>query len=72
MDSVYLLWYVKAPDSDDEDELLVGVCDSEKKAQNAIERLKDKPGFVTAPEGFQIHRYEVNQDHWTDGFVATN
>jgi hypothetical protein len=25
MDSVFILWYVDAPDSDNEDELLIGV-----------------------------------------------
>lgn len=36
-----------------------------------IIRLSDKPGFVTSPEGFQVHANELNRDHWTEGFVVT-
>jgi hypothetical protein len=69
MDSVFLLWYVRAPDTADEDELLIGVYSTEEEARIAIERLKDKPGFVDAPNGFQIHLYKINRDSWTEGFI---
>lgn len=72
MDSVFLLWYVHAPDSADEDELLIGVYGTEEEAKAAIARLKDKPGFVSATDGFQIHPYEMNRDHWTEGFITTD
>ena len=71
MDSVFLLWYVHAPDTDDENEFLIGVYNTEEEAKTAIERLKDKPGFVNARDGFQIHPYEINRDHWTEGFIFT-
>ena len=35
----------------------------------AKERLGQKPGFVDTPEGFEIHEYQLNQDHWTEGYV---
>ena len=70
MNSVFLLWYVKAPDSDDEEEFLIGVYDQEGETKDAIERLKDKPGFVDAPDEFHIHRYEVNPDHRTEDFIS--
>ena len=70
MDSVFLLWYVYAQDSDDEDEMLIGVYSTEQEANAAIERLKDKKGFIDDPLGFSVHRYELNRDHWTDGFVV--
>ena len=69
MDSVFLLWYVHAPDSANEDEIFIGVYSTEEEAKTAIERLKAKPGFADAPEGFQIHPYEINRDHWTEGFI---
>ena len=71
MDSVFVLWYVRAPDSADEDELLIGVYRTEEAAKDAIERLKGKPGFADAPDGFQIHPYELNRDHWSEGFAVT-
>jgi len=71
MDSVLLLWYVHAPDSHDENELFIGAYRTEEDARAAIERLKNRPGFVNAPEGFQISPCEINQDHWTEGFIFT-
>jgi hypothetical protein len=72
MDRVFLLWYVQAADTADEDELLIGAYSTEKEARAAIERLKDKPGFVIAPQGFQIHPYKLNRDDWTEGFVLVD
>jgi hypothetical protein len=69
MDDVYLLWYVREVDSGD-DELLIGVYRAEADAEAAIARLRGKPGFSTVPDGFQIRPYELNRDHWVDGFVA--
>ncbi|MGO9641253.1 MAG: SPOR domain-containing protein [Candidatus Acidiferrales bacterium] len=67
-----MLWYVHAPDSADEDELLIGAYSTEEEAKAAIDRLKDKPGFANAPSGFQIDPYEINRDHWTEGFLLTS
>ena len=67
MDAVTLLWHVSGP-SDREDELLIGVYRSTEDAHAAIERLKTKPGFADTPDGFHTARYELNVDHWTEGF----
>ena len=67
---VHLLWYVNEMAEREDAELLIGVYSSETEAKSAIQRLKDKPGFGTFPEGFQIHAYELNRDHWTEGFVV--
>ncbi len=64
MKSVHLLWHVH-----DDDEILIGVYETSGDAISAKERLKQKPGFVNSPEGLQIIEYEVNQDHWTEGYV---
>jgi hypothetical protein len=70
MDSVFLLWYVREVNGD-EDELLIGVYSTEDGAKDAISRLKGKPGFVDCPDGFQIHPYALNRDDWTEGFIST-
>jgi hypothetical protein len=67
-DSVFLLWHVHKVDDTDE-EKLIGVYRSEQDAKAAIQRLAKKPGFVTTPDGFQYEKYELNRDHWTEGFV---
>ena len=65
--SVFLLWHVREPDGNEE-ELLIGVYGTEADAKSAIERLRSKAGFVDAPEGFRINRYELNRDHWEEGY----
>jgi hypothetical protein len=69
MDSVFLLWYVRLGDTDDEDELLIGCYSTEAEARAAVERLKMKPGFVDSPDSFQIHPHQINRDSWTEGFI---
>src|SRR5207253_5733391 len=63
--SVHLLWHVH-----NDDEKLIGVYKTNADAVAAKERLRQKSGFVDTPEGFQIHEYELNQDHWTEGYVS--
>ena len=63
--SVHLLWHVR-----NEDEKLIGVYATNADAVAAKERLRQQPGFVDTPEGFEIHEYELNQDHWTEGYVS--
>lgn len=67
--TVHLLWFVKEmPEGEEDIELLIGVYSSESEARAAIERVNDKPGFADLSEGFQICEYELNRDHWTEGF----
>jgi len=72
MNSVFLLWYVRDEGQNDEDKFFIGAYSTDWEARDAIERLKGKPGFVDAPDGFQIFPYELNKDHWTEGFVFTD
>lgn len=68
-DKVYMLWFHPEPDEDQEDGLLIGIYGSESSASAAIERLKDKPGFIDFPKGFRIYSREIGRDSWTEGFV---
>jgi hypothetical protein len=67
--SIQLLWFVRERDQGEDTELLIGVYETEQLAQAAIERLRGQPGFVRYPQGFQICSYELNKDHWTEGFA---
>jgi hypothetical protein len=69
MNSVFILWYVRNKDTDDEDPLLIGVYRTKDDANAAIDRLVTKPGFVDAPAGFEYHECEINKDDWTEGFI---
>ncbi|HTZ97024.1 MAG TPA: hypothetical protein VMB18_11540 [Terriglobales bacterium] len=68
--AVHLLWFVHEEAEGNDEALLIGVYSTEEKAKAAIQRLRDKPGFCRQAEGFQIHTYEVDHDHWTDGYIV--
>lgn len=69
---IHLLWFVKEmPEGEENIELLIGVYSSEAEARAAIGRVKDKSGFADYQQGFQVCPYELNHDHWTEGFKVT-
>jgi len=61
--SVYLLWYVRG-----DDELLIGVYESDDMASAAKARVRPKPGFAEGVGAFEVAEYQLNQDHWTEGY----
>ena len=48
----------------------IGVYSSRGAAEAAIARIADQPGFTDYPEGFAIDEYQVDKDHWVEGFVS--
>ncbi|MGN6058985.1 MAG: DUF7336 domain-containing protein [Sphingomicrobium sp.] len=69
-DRVYPLFHVRSDDEYGDDAKLIGVYSSEDEARQAIARLADQPGFRDHPNGFQFEPYELNKDHWSEGFVS--
>jgi hypothetical protein len=78
---VYVLHHVHL--LGDEDEVkLIGVYSTEERARAAAGRLASQPGFSDYPklldldddprEGFEIAEYEVDRDHWTEGYVTVD
>ncbi len=65
--TVYLLWHTDSYG----DEKLIGVYATRSGASLAIGRVKDKPGFSGGGE-FEIAEYELDKDHWTEGFARHN
>ena len=60
---------------------LIGAYRSSAAARAAIERLRTQPGFCDHPRlldprsdgeaaEFYIGQYELDKDHWTEGFVT--
>jgi hypothetical protein len=70
MASVFLVQHVHELDDDREDVKLIGVYSSQAKAQAAVERLRDAPGFSAAQGGFHIEEYPLDKDHWTEGYIS--
>ncbi|GLK45641.1 hypothetical protein GCM10017612_35610 [Novosphingobium resinovorum] len=70
MEAVFILHHVRADDEYGDDAKLIGAYRTESDAKAATERLSGQPGFVDHPEGWQIDRYVLNHDQWSEGFVG--
>jgi hypothetical protein len=68
-DAVFVLQHAYELDNGTDEVKMIGVYTSQQAAESAILRLRKQPGFAAHPDGFHISRYELNKDHWTEGFV---
>ena len=69
MDKVFVLHHVRRDDEYAENAKLIGIYRSQEAVDAAIARLAGQPGFRDYPEGFQAEAYELDKDHWSEGFV---
>jgi hypothetical protein len=67
---VFVLEHVHVHDDGEEDYKLIGVYSTREGAQQAIDRLKLKPGFCDGPEGFSINAHVLDEGSWTSGYVT--
>jgi homoserine kinase type II len=65
---VYVLQHVHPLEDDEEDVKFIGVYSSRENAQAAIARLSQAPGFSDALAGFHIDEYQLDRDHWVEGY----
>ncbi len=49
---------------------LLGVYGTRDKANAAIEHYRTLEGFAKYPDGFHLEMYELDKEHWQEGFVA--
>mgnify|MGYP006908289118 CR=1 FL=1 len=66
---VFVLQHVNVHPNGIENVKMIGVYSEEKYAKEAIRRLNCKPGFSDSPSQFFIDAYELDHDHWSEGFV---
>ncbi len=69
MNSVFVLQHSYEQDEYDETKF-IGVYSTKIEAENAINRLSKQNGFKYRTDGFVIDEYELDKDHWTEGFVT--
>lgn len=69
MSAVFVLQHQYETEEGEEEGKMIGVYTSREEAFAAIARLRGKPGFAQHPDGFSVDEYELNEDHWTEGFV---
>ena len=70
MKSVFILQHERQKDLDNEDVKIIGIYSTKENAEKTIEKYKRKnlPGFKDYPDSFNITKYEIDKDHWTEGF----
>ncbi|WP_294266555.1 hypothetical protein [uncultured Chryseobacterium sp.] len=51
-----------------DDERMIGVFSSKEKAEQAVEELKTKEGFILHPDDFDISELDLNDLLWKSGF----
>jgi hypothetical protein len=67
---VFVLQHVARKGSESGDIKLIGVYSTESAAREAISRLTPQPGFTDYLDGFYIDMYELDHDHWVEGFAS--
>ena len=79
--SVYVVQHLHIQEDGNECVKMIGVYESRKASEDAVQRLASKPGFKDFPtiidplhdedaSGFYVDEYTIGEDHWTDGFVT--
>lgn len=66
---VWLLWHGDDISDDTPDAKLLGVYSSEEAARQRIARCSGVPGLGEHPEAFELSRYELGRDEWSEGYV---
>ena len=69
MKTVFILQHSYELDNYDETKL-IGVYSTKEQAELAINRLKEMNGFKYYPDAFEISEYELDKDHWIEGFAT--
>ena len=69
MKSVFILQHCYEHEYGHDEIKFIGAYSSEQKADETIKRLKNVGGFRDYPvDCFFIDKYEIDKDHWTEGF----
>jgi len=70
MKEVYLLWFTCNDENlkNKEEEMLIGVYSSKKKADEAQKKVAKLNEFRDYPLGFEIFPKTLDEDDWTSGF----
>jgi len=65
---LYILQHEREDPEFADDIKLIGIYSSNDAAEAAMRRVQKLPGFSEFPQGFSIDAYEIDKDHWTEGF----
>lgn len=69
-DIVFQLCHTHVFSEDREDIKELGIYSTREKAEQALRRASQLPGFRDSPERLEIVEAEIDEDRWTTGFVT--
>jgi hypothetical protein len=74
MTTVFMLSHTHEFDDGHEDVKIIGMYSSKTKAEDALAKVQDQPGFRSYPAGFSIDEWSVDSNviGWLDGFVTAH
>jgi homoserine kinase type II len=67
---VFLLQHARTTADGSEDVKIIGIYSSEDTGRAAIARLASVKGFARGDGEFTLDAYELDRDHWTEGFLV--
>jgi hypothetical protein len=67
---VWMLYHIRRVDKFDDDEKLIGIYSTRLRGKDAINQVRDKPGFASHPRGFKIFKCHLDHTGWTEGFIT--
>ena len=71
-DIVFQLYHTHVFSDDREDVKELGIYSTREKAEQALARATQLPGFRDSPERLEIAEAYVDRDEWTEGFVTVH
>jgi len=73
MKRVFILWHHYPDSPGDNNAKLLGVYSSKEIAEGRRDgKYKQLPGFSRRGGEFTIDPYEIDEDHWSEGFFRTD
>ena len=67
---IYVLWHFRTDEQGCDHDKMLGVFSTRDKAQEALDFLRDKPGFKDYPDGFEILSGTMDKYGLKEGFVT--
>ena len=68
MESVFILQHSYELNESEETKI-IGIYSSKEIAEKIVSKYKNLSGFKDHPDCFYIAEYEIDKNHWEEGFV---
>lgn len=70
MQKIYLVQHEYELENGSDETKVIGVYSTRENAEAAVFRLVEQPGFCDRPDNFHIDEYDLDKDHWAEGYIT--